>query len=158
MISFPAHFAFNMAWVLCASARGRWAGLAACLLSVGAMGLHQFHVHLTATLPFLGAMLMGWIPGGRGRAVLLGLAQGAALLLWMAWPQVSTFLETGDAAALEDAALDGGVGMEARVAVQMVRLQVQQHRDVEARRGRQLKLVGGKLQDIDHARMLTRQA
>jgi hypothetical protein len=97
--SFTAHLAFNLAW-LALFLRGRWSThCLAAVIGMLAVGLHQVHVHLLFVLPFGVAMILGAF-GDRRMALPYLVSYAIALPLWMAWPEIATWLETGDASVL----------------------------------------------------------
>lgn len=99
-MSFSAHLFFALLW-LALFLRGDLGGhVAAAVVGVLAMGLHQVHVHIVFAAPFLLAHLLGRY--GRSVASLLvyAVAYTLALAVWIAWPEIATWIETGDAGAL----------------------------------------------------------
>jgi len=103
--SFGAHLAFNLVW-LALFLRGSWrAHLLAAVLGFFAVGLHQVHVHLMFVLPFGVAMLAGAF-GNRLKALPYLISYTLALALWMAWPEIAVWLQTGDASVLPRSLLE----------------------------------------------------
>jgi hypothetical protein len=97
--SFPAHLAFNMCWLACFLRGGARGHLAAIVIGVAALGLHQVHVHALFAAPFVAALLLGAFPG-RGWALAYGAAYVPAVAAWIIWPELAVWLQTGDAGAV----------------------------------------------------------
>lgn len=94
-----AHLAANLVWLtLFLDGRMR-SHVAAAAVGFFAIGLHQVHVHPLFAAPFLLAMLFGAF-GPRRHLLPYVVAYALALPLWVAWPEIAVFLQTGDAAAL----------------------------------------------------------
>ncbi|MCV2866931.1 hypothetical protein [Defluviimonas sp. WL0075] len=97
--AFAAHLAFNMVW-LSLFLKRRWAThILAAALGFFAVGLHQVHVHILFVAPFGIGMLLGYF-GDRRFALPYLVSYCTALPLWVTWPEVSVWLQTGDASAL----------------------------------------------------------
>lgn len=103
--AFGPHLAFNLVW-LALFLRGSWgAHLLAAAVGFFAVGLHQVHVHLLFVLPFGIAMLAGAL-GNRLKALPYLLSYTLALAVWMTWPEIAIWLQTGDASALPRSLLE----------------------------------------------------
>ena len=97
--SFTAHLAFNTVW-LALFLRGSWrAHVLAAILGFFAVGLHQVHVHLLFAFPVGVAMLWGMF-GNRLKAIPYLVAYALAVPLWVTWPEIAIWLQTGDASVL----------------------------------------------------------
>ncbi len=103
--SFTAHLAFNLIW-LAMFLRGSMGGhITAALVGFFAVGLHQVHVHPLFVAPFLAALLFGRF-GPRKALVPYFISYGLALPIWMAWPEISIWLQTGDASILPTSVME----------------------------------------------------
>lgn len=103
--SFSGHLAFNLIW-LAMFLRGSFGGhIAAALIGFFAVGLHQVHVHPLFVAPFLAALLLGRF-GSRTALIPYVISYGLALPIWMAWPEISIWLQTGDASILPNSLMD----------------------------------------------------
>ena len=103
--SFTAHLAFNLIW-LAMFLRGSMGGhITAALVGFFAVGLHQVHVHPLFVAPFLAALLFGRF-GPRKSLVPYFISYGLALPIWMAWPEISIWLQTGDASILPTSVME----------------------------------------------------
>ncbi len=103
--SFTSHLAFNLIW-LAMFLRGSMAGhITAALVGFFAVGLHQVHVHPLFVTPFLAALLLGRF-GPRKALVPYFISYGLALPIWMAWPEISIWLQTGDASILPTSVME----------------------------------------------------
>jgi hypothetical protein len=103
--AFTAHLALNLAWLslfLRGSLRAHWLAAAiGCL----AIGLHQVHFHLLFAAPFLLALLAGCF--GRRAAILpYIISYSVALPLWVTWPEIAVWLQTGDSSVLPRSVAD----------------------------------------------------
>lgn len=101
--SFPAHLAANLLW-MAFFMRGVTSGrvgphLAAAAVGAFAIGLHQVHVHPLFAAPFLAFLLIGAL-GRRAHVLPYVIAYGVALPLWVLWPELAVWLQTGDASVL----------------------------------------------------------
>ncbi|MBV1868976.1 MAG: hypothetical protein KUG69_13895 [Marinosulfonomonas sp.] len=103
--SFTGHLAFNLIW-LAAFLRGSFRGhVLAALVGFFAVGLHQVHVHPLFVTPFLAALLLGRF-GSRVALVPYAISYGLALPIWMVWPEISIWLQTGDTSVLPTAVME----------------------------------------------------
>jgi hypothetical protein len=96
--AFSAHLALNLLWLalfLRGSLRAHWL---AALVGFLATGLHQVVFHPLFAAPFLVALLFGGF-GSRKALIPYAVAYSLALPLWIAWYEVSLWLQTGDTAA-----------------------------------------------------------
>ncbi len=96
--SFPSHLALNLIW-LSLFLRGGVGHLGAAVVGVAALGLHQVHVHALFSAPFLTAVLLGAYERRIALAPYL-VAYGISLPAWLLWPELATYLETGDVSVL----------------------------------------------------------
>lgn len=97
--SFQAHLAFNLLWLTLFLNGTLRSHAAAASIGFLAVGLHQVHVHPLFVFPFLAAVLVGRI-GRWWHLFPYAVGYGVALPLWILWPEVAIWLQTGDAAAL----------------------------------------------------------
>ena len=97
--SYPVHLAFNLVWLALFLRGTTLAHTAAALVGALAIGLHQVHVFLLFATPFLAGLLLGAF-GSRWRLAIHVPIYGAALLFWMAWHEIATWAQTGDASVL----------------------------------------------------------
>ncbi|MGI9394505.1 MAG: hypothetical protein ACR2OY_07655 [Boseongicola sp.] len=103
--SFTAHLALNSVW-LALFLRGSWrAHICACVVGFFATGIHQVHVHILFVFPFGVAMLIG-IFGDRLKAIPYFVAYILAVPLWVLWPEVAVWLQTGDVSVFPRTLLD----------------------------------------------------
>jgi hypothetical protein len=103
--AFTTHLAFNTVW-LALFLKGSWtAHVAAAFLSLLALGIHQVHVHAIYAFPFGVALLLGYF-GSRWKAVPYIVAAVVGAPFWIAWPEIATWLQTGDAGALPRSLLE----------------------------------------------------
>jgi hypothetical protein len=97
--AFTTHLAFNTVW-LALFLKGTWsAHVAAAVVSFFALGIHQVHVHAIYAFPFGIALLLGCF-GNRWKAVPYMIAAAVGVPFWIMWPEIATWLQTGDASAL----------------------------------------------------------
>lgn len=98
--AFTAHLAFNLVW-LAFFLKGtfRW-HCAAAAIGFFAVGLHQVHVHPLFVTPFLAAMLLGAFGPRFVNLIPYAISYGLALPIWMMWPEISVWLQTGDTSIL----------------------------------------------------------
>lgn len=97
--AFTTHLAFNTVW-LALFLRGSWAAhIAAAGLGFLALGIHQVHVHAIYVLPFGIALLAGFF-GNRLKTIPYVAAYGIGVPFWIVWPEVATWIQTGDSNAL----------------------------------------------------------
>lgn len=97
--AFTTHLAFNTVW-LALFLRGSWrAHFAATIVGFFALGIHQVHVHAIFVFPFGIAMLFGHF-GSRWKALPYVAAYSVGVPLWIMWPEIATWLQTGDYSAL----------------------------------------------------------
>ena len=97
--AFTAHLALNLVWLslfLRGSLRAHWLAAA---IGVLAIGLHQVHFHVLFAAPFLLALLAGKF-GARTAIVPYVVCYSLALPLWVTWPEISVWLQTGDSSVL----------------------------------------------------------
>jgi hypothetical protein len=97
--AFTAHLALNLVWLslfLRGSLRAHWLAAAVGFLAIG---LHQVHFHVLFAAPFLLALLAGRF-GSRAAVVPYVVSYSLALPLWVTWPEISVWLQTGDASVL----------------------------------------------------------
>jgi hypothetical protein len=97
--AFTAHLALNLAWLslfLRGSLRAHWLAAA---IGFFAIGLHQVHFHVLFAAPFLLALLAGKF-GSRGAIVPYVVSYSVALVLWIMWPEIAVWLQTGDSSVL----------------------------------------------------------
>lgn len=97
--SFSAHLGLNLLWLALFLRGSISAHIGAALIGFVAIGLHQVHVHPLFAAPFLAALLLG-LYGSRWMTVPYIVSYAIALPLWMAWPEVAVFLQTGDTSVL----------------------------------------------------------
>lgn len=97
--SYPAHLAVNLVWLALFLRDRLWSHVAAALIGALAIGLHQVHVHPLFVTPFLAGMLFG-VFGPRWRLAIYVPVYAAALLAWMSWHEIATWLQTADASVL----------------------------------------------------------
>lgn len=97
--SFSSHLAFNLIWLALFLRATIGGHIIAALIGFFAVGLHQVHVHPLFVAPFLLALLLGRF-GTRGGLVPYIVSYGLALPIWMAWPEISIWLQTGDKSIL----------------------------------------------------------
>ncbi|MDG4650160.1 hypothetical protein P6F26_17055 [Roseibacterium sp. SDUM158017] len=103
--SFATHLAFNTVW-LALFLRGTWAAhVAAAAVSFVALGIHQVHVHTFYALPFGVAMLLGHF-GSRWKALPYVAAFAVGIPFWITWPEIATWIQTGDASVLPRALME----------------------------------------------------
>jgi len=103
--SFTGHLAFNLIW-LAMFLRGSFSGhILAGLIGFFAVGLHQVHVHPLFAAPFLAALLFGRF-GSRVALVPYAISYGLALPIWIVWPEISIWLQTGDTSILPTTIMD----------------------------------------------------
>ena len=97
--AFTTHLAFNTVW-LALFLRGSWpAHIAAACVGFFAIGIHQVHVHAIYVFPFGIAMLLGYF-GSRWKTVPYIVAYSISVPLWVTWPEIAVWLQTGDASVL----------------------------------------------------------
>jgi hypothetical protein len=134
--AFAAHLSFNLVW-LALFLRGKWLShIAAALVGFFAVGLHQVHVHAFFVAPFGVALLAGYF-GTRQFAWPYILAYSAAMPIWIMWPEIAIWLQTGDATVLPGSFWEidyvanyinhsseniGGIGPELRNALSVVNI------------------------------------
>src|SRR6266446_827590 len=97
--SFSAHLALNLLWLalfLRGSLPAHWLAAGVGFL---ATGLHQVTFHPLFAAPFLLALLLGRF-GRRTALIPYIVAYSVALPLWILWPEISVWLQTGDAGVL----------------------------------------------------------
>jgi hypothetical protein len=97
--AFTAHLALNLLWLalfLRGSLRAHWLAAAVGVLAIG---LHQVHFHVLFAAPFLLALLAGKL-GSRTGIIPYMVCYSLALPLWVVWPEISVWLQTGDASVL----------------------------------------------------------
>jgi len=97
--AFSAHLALNLLWLslfLRGTFRARWLAAGVGFL---ATGLHQVTFHPLFAAPFLFALLLGRF-GPRSALIPYTFAYSLALPLWILWPEISVWLQTGDAGVL----------------------------------------------------------
>ena len=80
-----AHLAFNLAWLWLFLRREWWSQLAAVVLPIFTVGLHQLVFFPLFAAPFL---VDAWLTRRRVVAVMHGLAIGASFLLWSAYDEL----------------------------------------------------------------------
>jgi hypothetical protein len=103
--AFTTHLAFNTVW-LALFLRGSWtAHVMAATVGFFALGIHQVHVHAIYVFPFGIAMLLGYF-GSRWKTLPYIVAYAVGVPLWIMWPEMATWLQTGDASALPRALLE----------------------------------------------------
>ena len=103
--SFTAHLSLNAIW-LALFLRQTWASHSlAAVVGFFAIGLHQVHVHPLFAAPFFAAMVFGQF-GGIARLLPYVISYSVALPLWIAWPEIATWLQTGDRSALPSSVLE----------------------------------------------------
>lgn len=103
--AFTTHLAFNSVW-LALFLRGTWrAHIAAAIVGFFALGIHQVHVHAIYVFPFGIAMLAGYF-GSRWKSIPYVVAYAIGVPVWIMWPEIATFIQTGDLDALPRALLE----------------------------------------------------
>lgn len=103
--AFTAHLALNLVWLslfIRGTPRAHWLAAAIGFLAIG---LHQVHFHVLFAAPFLLALLAGMF-GSRTAIIPYVVSYSLALPLWVAWPEVSVWLQTGDASVLPGSVTD----------------------------------------------------
>ena len=97
--SFTTHLALNTVW-LALFLRGTWiAHIAAAIVGFFALGIHQVHVHAIYVFPFGIAMLAGYF-GNRWMCLPYVVSYAIGVPMWIMWPEIATFIQTGDVTAL----------------------------------------------------------
>lgn len=103
--AFTTHLAFNTVW-LALFLRGSWAAhIAAAFVGFFALGIHQVHVHAIYVFPFGIAMLLGYF-GSRWKTLPYIVAYGLGVPFWIMWPEIATWVHTGDVSALPRRLMD----------------------------------------------------
>jgi hypothetical protein len=97
--AFPSHLALNLVWLALFLKGGMARHCLAAAVGMAAIGLHQVHFHLLFAAPFLIALLAGAF-GRRSAAIPYALGYALALPVWVLWPELSVYLQTGDASVL----------------------------------------------------------
>ena len=103
--AFATHLALNMVWLALFLRGGFGHHCLAALVGALAIGLHQVHVHPLFAAPFLVALLWGAF-GSRIKTLPYFVIYGIALPVWVLWPELATFLQTGDATVLPRRIMD----------------------------------------------------
>ena len=103
--AYTMHLALNTAW-LALFLRGRWiTHVVAAIVGFFALGIHQVHVHAIYVFPFGFAMLLGYF-GSRLMALPYVFAYAVGIPVWIMWPELATYLQTGDPSVLPKALLE----------------------------------------------------
>src|SRR5262249_40387665 len=97
--AFTAHLALNLLWLSLFLRGSLRAHCLSALAGFFAIGLHQVHFHVLFAAPFLLALLAGRF-GSRAAIVPYMISYSLALALWMAWPEIAVWLQTGDSSVL----------------------------------------------------------
>jgi hypothetical protein len=97
--AFTAHLALNLVWLSLFIRGSLRAHCLAAAIGFFAIGLHQVHFHVLFAAPFLLALLAG-VFGNRVAIVPYLVSYSLALALWILWPEVSVWLQTGDSSVL----------------------------------------------------------
>ncbi len=103
--SFTSHLAFNLIWLAMFLRGSLWGHIAAALVGFFAVGLHQVHVHPIFVAPFLTALLLGRF-GSRSALIPYFISYGLALPIWITWPEISIWLQTGDTSILPTSVME----------------------------------------------------
>ncbi|MEM7269723.1 MAG: hypothetical protein AAF401_10765 [Pseudomonadota bacterium] len=103
--AFTSHLALNLIWLALFLKGGVRAHCTAAVIGALAIGLHQVHVHPLFAAPFLAATLFGII--GRWTDLIpYAVTYSLALPIWILWPELALYLETGDAGVLPSSLSD----------------------------------------------------
>jgi hypothetical protein len=97
--AFPSHLAFNLVWLVLLLNGNLRSHIAATAIGMLAIGLHQVQFHVLFAAPFLLALLAGKF-GPRSHAVPYVIGYTVALPIWVLWPELAVYIQTGDTSVL----------------------------------------------------------